>query len=105
MGESGTEGSGELVKAGEVLEGEAGEPGDTAQREGMPPFRGAARTDPGLDLLAEMNEPEQLMRELKKFAEPRRVISKSWEGVYRLCERAEEYFLHINQVRPNRPQP
>jgi hypothetical protein len=52
-----------------------------------------------------MDEPEQLVRELKKIAAQFPVEDKRWLGVLRLCERGQEYFDHLNQPRPNRPAP
>lgn len=69
------------------------------------PFQGEAKPTTSLDLLAGMDEPEQLIRELKAIAESHPKSDQRWEGIRRLCERAEEYFEIVNRPKPNRPQP
>jgi hypothetical protein len=56
-------------------------------------------------VLVSLDEPEQLVRELKAIAASYPKSDERWEGIRRLCERAEEYFAHINQPKANRPTP
>lgn len=65
-----------------------------------------ARSGPdltSLDMLVELDEPEQLMRELKRIADERPKTDKRWVGVSRLCERYAEYTEVINRPEANRP--
>jgi hypothetical protein len=91
-----------LPEGAAALEGSAADP---AQRLGVPPLRAKSESSPGLDLLVELDEPESLIRELKKIAGQFPKEDKRWLGILRMCERAEEYFEHINKPQANRPQP
>jgi hypothetical protein len=104
----GREGQAGPLETSPLPEGAAkpeGSAADPAQRVGVPPFRGSATSAGSLDVLVSLDEPEQLIRELKAIAESYPKSDERWEGVRRLCERAEEYFAHINQPKANRPTP
>jgi hypothetical protein len=104
----GREGQAGPLEASPLPEGAAkpeGSAADPAQRLGVPPFRGQSQSTTSLDTLASLDEPEQLIRELKAIAASFPKSDERWEGVRRLCERAEEYFAHINQPKANRPTP
>jgi hypothetical protein len=109
MGEpEGREGQAGPAEGGALPEGAAKPEGpatDSAQRDRVPPFRGQSQSAGSLDVLVSLDEPEQLIRELKSIAESYPKTDERWEGIRRLCERAEEYFQHINQPKANRPTP
>jgi hypothetical protein len=105
--EGGTESAG-ASPAGSMLEGASLPPksaADPLRREDLQAFRTRPQPAANLDLLVEMNEPESLIRELKRIAGCFPHSDRRWHGVFRLCERAEEYFESINRPQPNRPQP
>jgi hypothetical protein len=105
MGEpAGREGEDGLAETGALPEGAARQSANPAQRAGMQAARVESATSSCLDLAAAMDEPEQLIRELKRIAAERSGDSRAWEGIRRLCERAEEYFEVINRPEANRPQ-
>jgi hypothetical protein len=98
----------------------AGPAADPARRDRLPPLHSRQDSaddlaksleDPNaplsesLDLLIKLNEPELLIRALKKIAVQYPPEDKRWLGILRLCERCEEYYDHIGQPRSNRPQP
>lgn len=76
---------------------------DPVSGESVPPFRGGAQPTGDLDLLVALDEPEQLIRELKRLA-GERGRDQRWDGIVKMCERAEEYFEHLNRPKANRPQ-
>jgi hypothetical protein len=88
-----------------MLEGAEGISGHSPPGLGVPLFRTESRAPSSLDVLVSLDEPEQLVRELKGIAGQYPKSDKRWLGVLRLCERAEEYFEHISKPQPNRPQP
>jgi hypothetical protein len=109
MGEpTGREGQDRPPEASPVPEGAAAPERSAAgavQRDRVPPLHPKPESAASLDTLVSLDEPEQLIRELKAIAESYPKSDERWEGIRRLCERAEEYFAHINQPKANRPTP
>jgi hypothetical protein len=101
MGEpEGREGQDRALEASALPEGAAvaeESAAGAAQRDRVPPFHPGPIPAASLDLLVSMNEPELLIRELKKIAGQYPKEDKRWLGVLRICERGEEYFDHINK--------
>jgi hypothetical protein len=89
------------AEASALPEGAAREPADPAPRPGVQAARVESAAGSCLDLAAALDEPEQLIRELKRIA-AEHGASRGWEGIRRLCERAEEYFEVINRPEANR---
>lgn len=61
------------------------------------PFTGEAKVGPNLDLNAEANEPELLIKELKTIADAHG-DDKRWIIVSRMCGRAEETFQILHKT-------
>lgn len=98
MGEQGEAGPGEDPGAGAVPEGAAGGPGGSGERAGVQAFRGESVRAPGLDLLVDADEPEQVIIELQRLAKAR-PHSERWEIVVQVCRHGIEQFEHFNQAR------
>lgn len=98
MGESGTEGQGEGAQAKPVPEGAAHESEGSVSSEGVQAFRGESVRAPGLDLLVDADEPEQVIIELQRLAKAR-PHSERWEIVVQVCRHGIEQFEHFNQAR------
>jgi hypothetical protein len=93
------------AEAGPVPEGAAIEPqlaeGSSA-RQGVPLLQVKGDIGPeSLDMLAALNEPEQLMRALHRLANER--TSRSWGVVARYAGIAEEALKAANEPPVNRP--
>lgn len=105
MGESERrEGQVGASEAGALPEGAAipsGSAADPAQRLGVQGVSGRGESSVSLDLQALLDEPEQLIHELKKIADAH-PDSKRWTIVSRMCIRAKEAFDIIHRA-PSTP--
>jgi hypothetical protein len=99
----GRAGPGGEPEGGALPEGAERSAADSARRASMQALSGQSAAASCLDLAAALDEPETLIRELKRIAEERDSSDKRWIGVRRLCERAEEYFEVMNRPEANRP--
>jgi hypothetical protein len=74
---------------------------------GVPPLHPRAESPASLDLLISLNEPESLVRELRKIATENNFAGehnrKCWQAIARMCERTEEVFEIYNRPKANRP--
>lgn len=69
---------------------------DPALGDGVPPFRGQSTTAPSLDLLVDMDEPEEVILELKRIASTK--SGPIWRTVY-----AQMHYLESTLKERNRP--
>lgn len=104
MAEHGREGSSESTETGALPEGAAIAARSAAPDLGVPLFRTQFDAPTSLDVLVQLDEPELLIKELKDIAKSQPAHDKRWIGIFRLCERAEEYFEVIHRPEANRPQ-
>jgi hypothetical protein len=74
---------------------------DFARREDLPPLHSKFESADSLDLLAALDEPELLVRALKKLADERR--GKGWAVVKTWAGYTEEALRIANEPGPNRP--
>lgn len=88
---------GGAVPEGELWAASAGSTG-AALRESVPLLRDKSVRPASLDLLAELEEPEQLIQELKRIADlsPH---SQRWSIVAKLCRQAIEAFEVLHRPR------
>jgi hypothetical protein len=73
---------------------------------GLPPLHPGSIPAASLDLLISLNEPESLIRELRKIAGDNYAGEESrkrWQAIARMCERTEEVFEVYNRPKANRP--
>lgn len=103
MGESG-EGQGGEAPAEPLPEGAAAQPGGAASREGVSPFRGQSVRAGGLDMLYGLDEPEQLVRELRSLAE-QWPHDQRWTIVAKICASAETTFELLNKPKRGSHEP
>lgn len=87
-----------LYEGGPALAGQA--PGGAAPRESVQVLRGRAEPALDLNMLLALDEPEQLMRELKRYADA--FPNKRWTVVSRACQRALDAFEILHKA-PDTP--
>jgi hypothetical protein len=99
MGESeGRTESDRALEGGALPEGAAAPErpaADPARRDRVPPFRGQSTATPNLDLLVDMDEPEEIVFALKAIALKR--PGKIWAALYEHLGRLEVALEKLNQ--------
>lgn len=98
LGESGTEGQGEGSEAKPLPEGGVNESESSVSGEGVQAFRGQSVRAGSLDMLVDLDEPEQVMRELKRRADER-PGDKRWDTVAGFCQSAINALDALNAAK------
>jgi hypothetical protein len=88
-------GPAETAQASPMPEGAEKRPAGAAQRQGVPPLRGGAESADDLALLVTLDEPELLIRTLRKIANGRR--GRSLDIVAWHAAAAEEALRDANE--------